>query len=152
MALRIQRTSIEESESLLDIQKKAFYKDWLKYEDPMNPYHEPLDRLKEKIKSFHYFTLYWGDKIIGGVDIRKRSENHYRLNRIYIDPSFQNKGLGYQAILGLEKIYEDAKVWDLDTPQHSYGNQHLYEKLGYKKIGVHKITDKLTLFDYIKKL
>lgn len=152
MALNIQKTSIEEAESLLDIQKRAFYDDWLKYEDSMNPYRESLERLKSKIDQFEYFTIYCDDKIIGGADIRRRSDNHYRLNRIYIDPSFQNKGLGYQAILGLEEMYEDAKVWDLDTPQDSYGNQHLYEKLGYKKIGEHRITDKLTLIDYIKKL
>jgi ribosomal protein S18 acetylase RimI-like enzyme len=152
MALTIQRTSIEEAESLLDIQKKAFYKDWLKYEDPMNPYHESLERLKSKIEEFEYFTIYCDDKIIGGADIRKRSENHYRLNRIYMDPSFQNQGLGYKAIRVLESYFKEAKLWELDTPKDGYGNQHLYEKLGYKKTGEHVVTDKLTLFDYIKKL
>lgn len=118
----------------------------------MNPYHESLERLESKINQFKYFTIYCDDKIIGGADIRRRSENHYRLNRIYIDPSFQNKGLGYQAILLIEKNYKDAKIWDLDTPQYSYGNQHLYEKLGYKKVSEHVVSDKLTLFDYLKEL
>ena len=152
VALFIERTKLNEAEILSAIQKRAFFNDMQKYNDKMNPYNETLDRLKEKIDNFIYFSLYLDGKIIGGADIRKRSETHYRLNRIYIDPEYHNRGYGFNAIKLIEAYFPQAKKWDLDTPHLSFANHHLYEKLGYCKISEHKISDRLVLFDYIKEM
>lgn len=152
MSLFIQRTRLEQAKKLWDIQKRAFEDDLRKYKDEMNPAKESLERLKTKIENFLYFTIFLDDKIIGGADIRKKGEGHYRLNRIYIDPDFQNGGLGYKSIKLVEDYFPDATIWDLDTPHLSFRNHHLYEKLGYKKVGEHKISEHLTLFDYIKEI
>ncbi|WP_192929840.1 GNAT family N-acetyltransferase [Alkaliphilus serpentinus] len=152
MRLFIERTNPKDAEKLWKIQRRAFLDDFKKYQDPMNPYNETLERLKEKIHDFIYYTIYIDELIIGGADIRKKSQTHYRLNRIYIDPTYQNKGYGFNAIKFIEESLPNASIWDLDTPHLSFSNQHLYEKLGYKKVGEHKISEKLTLIDYMKKI
>lgn len=45
----------------------------------------------------------------------------------------------------IEEKYPDAKSWFLDTPYLSFRNHHLYEKMGYKKIG-EEIPDKESNF------
>ncbi|WP_026477706.1 GNAT family N-acetyltransferase [Alkaliphilus transvaalensis] len=152
MTLFIERAKLEEAEVLWTIQKRAFISDMQKYNDKMNPYNETLERLKEKIQNFIYFSIYLEDEIIGGADIRKRSESHYRLNRVYIDPSYHNRGYGFNAIKLIEDYFPEATKWDLDTPHLSLANHHLYEKLGYRKIAEHKISNDLTLFDYLKEV
>ena len=152
MVLYIEKTKLEDATELWEIQRKAFYDDLEKYKDDMNPANESLERLKEKIIKFIYFTIFLDGKIIGGVDIRKKGETQYRLNRIYIDPSFQNGGLGFRVIKLIESYFPNATTWDLDTPHLSFRNQHLYEKLGYKKVGEHKISEYLTLYDYVKEM
>ena len=150
MLISIKRTKLNEAEELWKIQKRSFEEDLAKYKDKTNPGNESLERLKQKIEKSLYFTIYHDDIIIGGVEVRQRSDTHYRLNRIYIEPSFQNKGFGFQTIKLVEKQFPKALVWDLDTPHLSYKNHHLYEKLGYKRVGEQKVSDSLTLVEYLK--
>ncbi|WP_408641630.1 GNAT family N-acetyltransferase [Solibacillus palustris] len=79
------------------------------------------------------------------MDIRKLSNNHYRLNRIFIADAFQNKGLGSQIMQLIENEFPDAHSRSLDTPHLNTRNHHFYEKLGYVKIDEHKISDKVKL-------
>ena len=152
MSLSIERTGMEQAEELWDIQRRVFRDDLDKYNDSGNPARESLSRLKEKIGDYLYLTIYFEDKIIGGVDIRQKADTHYRLNRIYIDPDYQNRGLGFETIKLVESKFPHASIWNLDTPHLSFGNHHLYEKLGYQKVGERKISDELILFDYVKKV
>ena len=152
MSIFIKRTKLDEAEELWEIQKRAFKDDLSKYKDEMNPANETIEILREKINKFTYFTIFLNDKIIGGADIRQKEKSCCRLNRIYIDLDFQNKGFGYQVITLIENYFPSVYVWDLDTPHLSFRNHHLYEKLGYKKVGAHKISEYLTLFDYVKEI
>jgi len=151
MSVYIRRTNLNESDELWQIQKRSFLEDLTRYRDEANPANESLERLKQKIEGCLYFTIYLDGRVIGGADVRKRDETHYRLNRIYIEPDFQNKGYGFQAIKLIESQFPKALEWDLDTPHLSFRNHYLYRKIGYKKVGEQKITESLTLFEYVKK-
>ena len=151
MTLRLTKSYQQEAPALLAIQKQAFYEDLLTYEDvTSSPVNESLERLQYKLAHFEHFTIWFDEEMIGGIDIRKLPNNHYRLNRICIANAFQNKGLGSQIIRLIEEAFPDAISWSLDTPHLNTRNHHFYEKLGYVKIGEHQISDKLTLYDYEK--
>ncbi len=153
MNIKIIRTRLEEVEILLEIQKEAFQPDLELYQDfDSNPAVEPIDRLKLKVERYYYYTIFIDGKIVGGIDIRPLEENHYRLNRIFLHPNFQDKGYGSKIIKIIEDEFPFAKKWSLDTPFKNFRNHHFYEKLGYRKVGEHKVTEKLTLFDYEKVL
>ena len=151
MSLKLTKTFQQEAPILLAIQQEAFQEDLLKYEDhATSPANETIERLQLKIEQFEYFTIRYDNKIIGGIDIRIFENHHYRLNRIYIATAFQNKGLGSQIMKLIEKQFSNARSWSLDTPQLNTRNQYFYEKFGYIKVGEHRLSDKLTLFDFEK--
>jgi GNAT superfamily N-acetyltransferase len=60
---------------------------------------------------------------------------HYNLGRIYIDPDYQNKGIGAQTMKFIESAFRDSQKWTLGTPKLAFRNHHFYEKLGYVRIG-----------------
>ncbi|WP_042149973.1 GNAT family N-acetyltransferase [Paucisalibacillus sp. EB02] len=151
MNIILSRTNLDETIQLLEIQKKAFADDLKKYQDhESSPVNETIERLRLKIESFFYYTIWFNDEIIGGVDIRDLGEGKYRLNRIFISPEFQGEGIGTRIMQQIEDEFPQAVQWSLDTPHLNAENHHFYEKLGYKKVGEHEITEKLRLIDYVK--
>lgn len=58
-----------------------------------------------------------------------------RLSPLGILPDFQNQGLAQEMFHQLEQLYHPKNAWELDTILQEKGNLHLYEKLGYKRIG-----------------
>lgn len=48
-----------------------------------------------------------------------------------------------------EKLTNKNK-WTVYTPHKSFRNHHFYESLGFKKYGEAILSDKLTLFKYVK--
>ncbi|GGA86423.1 N-acetyltransferase [Ornithinibacillus halotolerans] len=151
--LEIRRSLETDLKKLLKIQKEAFAKDLLTYQDyQTSPVNEPLERLLAKINQFLHYTILLEQEIIGGIDIRNLGDGRYRLNRIFLAGAHQNKGFGTHIMQLIENEFPNAKTWNLDTPHLNIRNQHFYEKLGYKKVGEHHVSDKLTLFDYIKEI
>lgn len=153
MVLKIRRTKKEEVPWLLEIQKEAFEEDLKRYRDHDNsPVNEPIERLLKKTELYLHYTILLGDEIIGGIDIRDIKANRYRLNRIFLSNQYQNKGLGTRIMQLIESDFPLAEEWRLDTPHLNTRNHHFYEKLGYKKVGEHRVTDSLVLIDYVKKM
>lgn len=151
MNLKIQRTHLKEARELLQIQKEAFKSDLQRYDDfPYSPAAESLPMLIDRIKNSYHYSVFINNELAGALDIRKLSHDHYYLYRVYLKPSFHNKGYGSHIMKWMENEFPDAKRWSLDTPKDNAQNHHFYEKLGYKEIGEHKLTRKLTLLDYEK--
>ena len=153
MKLTITKTKAHEAPILLKIQQQAFAEDLKKYQDhETNPANEPIERLASKIELFFHYTIWYGYEIIGGIDIRDLKQNRYRLNRIFLANDYQNKGLGSRIMQLIENEFPSAIEWHLDTPHLNTRNHYFYEKLGYKKLGEHQVSEKLILFDYVKKM
>lgn len=151
MKIKIQRTTINEAEVLLDIQREAFKEDLDKYQDyDTSPATEAIEKLMRKINNSFHYTVFQENTIIGGIEVRKLSETQFYLNRVYLSPNYQNKGIGAKLMGFVENEFPEASEWTLSTPYMNYRNHYFYEKFGYKKISEHIITEKLILFDYIK--
>ena len=67
------------------------------------------------------------------LSIRKMQKDE--IGAIFIDPLYQHKGYGKQAMLLIEDMYPKVKRWKLETPAESHGLHRFYESLGYVKIG-----------------
>ncbi|OCA90335.1 hypothetical protein A8F94_00045 [Bacillus sp. FJAT-27225] len=135
---------------LLSIQKAAFQEDLEKYQDyDTNPACETPEKLAENIKKFYHYTILDGEKIIGAFDVRG-NDNRMHIDKIFIDPSIQNKGIGTSAIHFIEREFPNVKLWTLYTPSLSFRNHQLYEKLGYKKTKEVQLSPKLILFKFEK--
>ena len=75
------------------------------------------------------------DHIIGGFIIFQNAFGDCELGRIFIDPDYQNQGIGTQAMAFMETAFPDARRWTLGTPRWNLRTQHFYEKAGFVKIG-----------------
>lgn len=77
----------------------------------------------------------------------EKGNNHLQLDNFCIYPKHHNKGYGTKAMQLMEELYPEVKKWNLGTPHYNVRNQHLYEKMGYRKIGT---SDNNFIYQYEK--
>jgi GNAT superfamily N-acetyltransferase len=54
---------------------------------------------------------------------------------MWVDPAYQNLGIGIQAIQFIERTCPETKKWTLGTPEWATRNHHSCEKCGHGKVG-----------------
>lgn len=52
--------------------------------------------------------------------ILTESNQVHNLGRIFIDPNFQNQGIGMKVMKEIESFFPDSNKWWLDTPNWSF--------------------------------
>jgi GNAT superfamily N-acetyltransferase len=82
-----------------------------------------------------YFKITVDDQVVGGLIVFRKGTRQYELGRIFVDPDFQNQGIGTQAIEFLWQEYPLAKRWTLGTPAWNRRTRHFYRKVGFVEIG-----------------
>ncbi|MGG4470615.1 GNAT family N-acetyltransferase [Paenibacillus alvei] len=103
MTIIIRKSTLEDIEDLLLIQKASFQDDLKIYQDfETNPACETSEKLEENIQKYHHFTILEENTIIGAIDVRGNKERMH-IDKVFITPSKQNKGTGTMAIQFLEK-------------------------------------------------
>lgn len=154
MDVKLKKASLNDADTILKMQVKAF-KDLLsKYEDyDINPGNEPLEKVVERLnQDFTYFYLIYADDVLAGairvVDFK--DERAKRISPLFILKEYRNYGIAQKAIFLAEEIH-GGRNWELETVLQEKGNCYLYEKAGYHPTGrTEKINDKLTLVFYKK--
>lgn len=129
--IKLEKKDLDE---FTDIAINSFTDDKNTYGD----YPPLIDINKRKLRFIdkgYTYKIVNNNKIIGGAVIFGNKNCIYTLGAIFIDPTFQNQGIGQQVISMIEDKFPDAKKWNLDTPYLSFRNHHFYEKMGYIKVG-----------------
>lgn len=135
---------------IAEVQSRSFYEDYVRYGE-CPTYNESEQRILELIEDDIVYKILKDNEIIGDIIIRRKENHCYYLRTFCIVPEYQNLGIGQTALKFMDEAYPDASEWSLKTPFKSYRNHHLYEKMGFVKVGEEKHSDILTLFKYIKK-
>jgi ribosomal protein S18 acetylase RimI-like enzyme len=82
-------------------------------------------------------------KPIGAVIVWIKENNVNFLGNIFIDPEFQDKGLGLIIWKFIESKYPDTVKWYTDTPGFSRRNHNFYvNKCGFKVVKIKNPRDK----------
>lgn len=83
-----------------------------------------------------FYTILENDKIVGGILVFPDHQNEAVINlgRIFIDPKLHHTGLGFAAMLQVEKLFPTRTIWQLDTPIWNIRTNSFYPKLGYKEM------------------
>jgi ribosomal protein S18 acetylase RimI-like enzyme len=156
--ITFEKATEEDAQALTDVQIRTFDDDSRRFfgeESGGPPGYDSVDRQIEDIRSGHYYKMLDGERIIGGMNIFEMSDTHCYLGLIYIDPDYQDRGIGTQAIRFAEATFPAAKKWTTNTPAQATRNHHFYEKLGYVKVREELIEEdgeSGTLFFYEKRL
>jgi GNAT superfamily N-acetyltransferase len=153
--IRFERAVQADAEALTQIQIRAFAEDLIQYGIGPEGYNAVAWQQRE-IEHNAYWKMLAGDQLIGGMVVYEKGKGECYLCRIFVDPEFQQQGVGSQALAFLEATYS-AQRWTVDTAAWSYRNQHFYEQNGYQQIGEHHpegqhLPSGFTLFLYEKKL
>ena len=142
-------------DAVFDIQQKAYKSLFDKYHDTnTSPYLESKKDVLEKYTrpgTYGYVFLEEGIPV-GAVRIIVRGDI-CKVSALAVLPEYQNRGIAQAALKEIERLHSDCKCWILDTILQEKGNCHLYEKLGYVKIGESQaINNYLTLINYKKEI
>lgn len=89
---------------------------------------------EEMMEKCEYFKVLFNGEIIGGAMIFIESNHVHNLGRIFIDPIFQNQGIGMKVMNEIERNFPDSTKWWLDTPRWSVKNHYFYTKCGFTKV------------------
>ena len=80
------------------------------------------------------YKIIAGDEIIGGIIVWILPEGHNILGTIFVDPDYQDQGVGQKTWKFIEETYPDTQSWRLGTPSWAIKNHHFYEKCGFEKV------------------
>jgi RimJ/RimL family protein N-acetyltransferase len=81
-----------------------------------------------------YFKIVAEGQLVGGIIVFDLSDGQVELGRMYVDPRWQNRGIGQRAVQILLGRFPAAHRWTLGTPPWAARNRHFYEKLGFVQI------------------
>jgi RimJ/RimL family protein N-acetyltransferase len=82
-----------------------------------------------------YYVIEIEGQTVGGLIVLRKGTREYEVGRIFVDPDFQNQGIGTEAFQFLWKQYPLAKRWSLGTPAWNRRTRHFYKKVGFVEIG-----------------
>ena len=154
MSVRLVPIKREDVETVWRMQVEAFSDMLEKYQDyELSPATENVDRVIARFEQPEttYFFIVADDKKVGAIRVvDKQDESRKRISPIFIMKDFRNKGYAQQAILEAERLY-GSDNWSLDTILQEKGNIHLYEKLGYERVGQpERINERMDIVFYEK--
>ena len=74
-------------------------------------------------------------QIIGGIIVWILPEGDNILGTIFVDPAYQDRGVGTRTWQFIESTYPETKSWRLATPDWDTKNHHFYAvKCGFSKV------------------
>ncbi|WP_341357919.1 GNAT family N-acetyltransferase [Rossellomorea sp. y25] len=141
--ITIEKARIEDAEILTDIKRKVFNAEkerWLSYAENVVDYniqppgYDSIEMGKYMIRELDYFKILYQEELVGGVIVTLAGKHRARVDRIFVDPDFQGKGIGSSTIRLIEEEFPQVISWELETSSRQLNNHAFYEKMGYKKI------------------
>ena len=151
--IRLKRATLSDAEAMHRMQVAAFLPLLNKYHDTaISPACESVERVRQKIVTGRYYFILAGSAAVGGIRVTLPDApgRRKRISPLFILSEHQNRGYAQQAIAAVEALHGDAN-WQLDTILEEPGNCHLYEKLGYHRVGKPApVRPNMTIIDYEK--
>ena len=145
------KATSNDAEQLVQIQLNAFSIDVeLCGEGP--PGYDSAERQIELMKSHSYYKITDEKRIIGGFYIYQKDKGCYDIVRLFIDPSYQGKGIGSMVLSYIEELFDDVKVIELEASDFRKDNHRFYENRGYTKVGKKEYSEGCFSYLYRKML
>ena len=144
MNIKLEKAAECDAENIISIRNECFYDDYVQFGECPG-YNIPLKQMKKRINEGNLYKIIIDKEIAGDISVQILETGVHWIGCAAVAQKFQNRGIGSFAIKEIEKLYKEARIWQLETPLSNIRNCRFYEKLGYKVIGEKILTDKLTL-------
>jgi GNAT superfamily N-acetyltransferase len=141
----IERTSVEEAEEILALQKLAYQSEAAIYDDyTIPPLTQTLEEIRVDFEKQVFFKVSADGRIVGSVRAYEQGGTCF-VGKLIVHPDFQNRGIGTKLLNGVEETFGDAQRFELFTGSRSEKNLYLYQKQGYKTFKSEELSDKVSL-------
>lgn len=115
------------------MRNQSFYSDYIKYGECPG-YNVSKERMTNSILKNISYKIIYDNKVIGNISVAENQENSYHIGCLCVIPSYENRGVGQEAIRFIENKFPNAITWNLDTPADKERNHYFYKKAGYSII------------------
>ena len=147
----ITEANIDDAQEILLLQKKAYMSEAEIYNDFLiPPLIQTLDEVKKEFEEYIFLKAVYNGRIVGSVRASLDDSKTCYIGKLIVHPDFQNQGIGTDLMNEIELFFEDCNDFELFTGHKSLKNIKLYEKLGYSRYKIEKVTDNLC-FIYFRK-
>ena len=142
---QILRAAISDAAEILELQKVAYQKEAVLYDDwTIPPLTQTLNQIKKEFGEMIFLKVCDSGRLIGSV----RASMHdgtCNIGRLIVHPDFQRKGAGARLMLEIETEFPSARRFELFTGSRSEGNIRLYERLGYRIFRTDRLSPRVEL-------
>lgn len=136
--ITIEKATIMDVEKLTELMTRTFdeeVKKWLPNGvidyNIQPPGHSSIEMTKYMMRELSYFKVLQNSNIIGGIILTIAGKSFGRIDRVFVDPIYQGKGIGSRALHLIEKEFPHVRIWDLETSSRQINNHYFYEKVGF---------------------
>ena len=132
-SIRLAKARPGDARLLAEISQRAFHND-IHYGAPGlggPPGYNSEGWQKRMMKMGDYYRILVAGQTVGGVIIFRKRPREYELGRIFLEPEYQDLGIGTEVLGCLWREYSLAKRWTLDTPAWNRRTRHFYRKMGF---------------------
>ncbi|MFC7373470.1 GNAT family N-acetyltransferase [Fictibacillus iocasae] len=137
--ITIQKAELNDAAQLTTLKKAAFDEEARKWLTPglidyniQPPGYASVEVAEYMIQELNYFKVIYDGLLSGGIIVTVTGRSYGRIDRIFIAPDFQGKGIGSRAMELIEQEFPEVLVWDLETSSRQKNNHHFYEKMGFR--------------------
>ena len=141
----IEPATLEDAETILEIQKQAYMEEAIFYDDfDIPPLTQTLEETIDEFKTQLILKATLNGEIIGSARGYLEAGTCY-VGKMMVNPDLQNRGIGTQLLHAIEQQFPEAQRYELFTGYKSKRNLHLYQKHGYKIFKAVPINDNVSL-------
>ncbi len=135
--LRFEKAAFDDAVTLAKVSERAFHSDvHCGAKGPGGPFGYSHDMWQTRMMTAgKYYKILFDDQIIGGIVVRILGYQYCEVFRVFVDPMFQNRGIGTQMFDFLWTEFPEIKRWTLGTPAWNRRTRHFYKKVGFVEIG-----------------
>lgn len=131
--MQISKAVKEDLQKILTLQKICYKETETRYEDyELPPMTETVENMQRIFPETCFFKAVIENDIVGSIRAYDKDGTCY-IGRVIVHPDHQNKGIGKQLMLEIEKQYPQIKRFELFTGNKDEKNLYFYNKLGYKE-------------------
>lgn len=135
---------------ILELQKICYQKNAERISNfSIAPLTQSYNEISEEFESSVFLKYHENNKIIGSVRAYRKNNTCY-IGRLIVHPDFQNKGIGSQLMLSIEKEFKYIRTFKLFTGAKDKKNLYFYQKHGYKLSTTEHVNQQLTIVHFKK--
>ena len=149
--IEIKLVDFSDLPKIYELQKESYKQEAEIYNDySIQPLTQTLEDVQHEYKFMKIYKAVYNGEIIGSVRGYKDG-NICNVGKLFVDPRFQNRGIGSKLLLEMEERFKDCSKFILFTGFMSFKNLYVYEKAGYKEFDRQVISQQFT-FVFLEKI